>query len=1117
MKRHHTMYSLVALMILLLLLPMALSAQGVTTAAISGKITGKGGEPLPGVNVVAVHNPSGTKYGTSSREDGRYTLPNLRVGGPYTVTASIVGYQKQASQDIYLRLSQTLDLNFTMVEEAIQAGEVVVTGERNSVFSTAHEGAVTNVTRENIDKLPALTRNFQDYYKMSPYFSPSTATGSQGNALGRNSKYNNIQVDGVNFNDLFGLGGTGTFGGQATLHQVTAISLDAIEEFQMVISPYDVRQSDFTGAGINAITRSGTNKYSGSAFYYGRNENFAGKAPNLNDALKTKLQGFTDYQTGGRVGGPIIENELFFFGNAEIARYKQPLSRVFGQQINTTYSYVANADSLRQLRQYLQTRYGYDPGDFAALQQISQSEKAFIRFDYNLSENHKLTARYNYLHAIDDNTPSRGRGPTDIYFDYGRYKLQNKTHSAALQLSSLFSNEASNEFIVGYNDQFDNPVYYGSPFPTLYIATSDTTKQFKGTQNLILGAEEFRHYNELGQKVFEITDNFSWYLPGHTLTFGAKASILKFRNLFIPDGFGQYAYSSIARFLQDLPPDGAPGFSPYTYRYSATSDPQQEANWKANEWGFYAQDELNPIPALKITAGLRMDIPVYITRANYNKTLDTTLFNFLGNHYRTDTIPNPTISWSPRVGFNWSLNEERTSQLRGGVGVFYGRFPFVWVSNQYSNTGVDFYTRGTVAGTDTIKHFNPDPYNQPKGPATLPSAEVDLTDINFKAPSIFRWNLALDYKLPYGVVATIEGIFSTTINDVFTQNINLRGLQSNIDSGGTVRANGALTPNGRIVGEGREMWGLISATGSGSPATQWIDAAHFSPGIFLVTNTSKGFNNNIVFQLQRDVNPWTTTLGYTWGMAMDVNSNNSTTASSQWRFNPTQGNPNDPVLAFSQWDRRHHILAAVTYRHDWEWNGLATTVGFYYNGQSGRPFSYMVVGDVNGDGRTDNDLMYVPRDAYDVILTSSSGAPLPKSDAAYGKMMAYINADSYLKDRKGMMSERSGAREPWSHQVDFRLSQEIPTVAGQKLEITLDILNILNLLNSNWGWVRNTGANQTVSPEQFRGFVTTPGPDYGKAKYQWLGAPITDGIADPFVNDDLLSRWQMQLGIRYTL
>lgn len=1081
----------VLLLALMLCAPPSLLAQGITTAGINGKVSASNGDPLPGVNVVALHVPSGSVYGVSTRVDGRYTLPNLRVGGPYTVSATMVGYQKQSRTDIYLRLGENLDLNFVLREEAVQAGEVVVVGQRADVFNASHIGASTNVGREQIDRLPTLSRNFQDYYKVSPYI-----TGDKGNALGRNSRYNNIQIDGTNFNDLFGLGSTGAPAGQSN---VTPISLDAIEEFQIVVSPYDVRQAGFTGAGVNAITRSGTNDYRGSVFYFGRDKRIAGTSP---DSLKTKLSGFRDNQIGGRIGGPILQDKLFFFANAEMTRFNQPFSRTFGNQNLGTNAYTVNPDSLRMLTDRLKNTYGYDPGSYSDIGYNRESDKLFLRLDYNLAENHKLTARWSYLRSSEDNSPSRGRSVTDIYFDNGKYKLDDRTHSVALQLTSVFGNQASNEFVLGYVDQMDEPTYYGAAFPTLYIATKGTGTAYTGNQNLVLGAEEFRHYNLLGQKYFEITDNFTWYLQEHTLTFGARVDLLSFRNLFIADGFGAYTYGSIAQFLNDQ------RASSYTFRYSATSDPEQEANWGARQFGIYAQDEWKVSLSLKLTAGIRADIPTYPDNASYNFPIDS-IFG-----YSTATPPKAQIALSPRLGFNWSMDETRTAQLRGGVGIFYGRFPYVWVSNQYSNTGVDFFTL-----TSAPTRFIPDPYGQPKSATTLPSAEVDLTDPNFKAPSVLRWNLALDYKLPYEITATAEGIFSLTLNDVSYKNINMKGLQDNA----------GLTPGGRLVGENREVWGVWNSTlrrfeyrtVTGSLSAGYLPVDNrFAPGVYLVTNVSKGSNSNITLQIQRNAPTGLNgTAAYTWGMAKDINSMNSTQAASGWRFNPTPGNPNDPQLTYSQWDRRHRILGAVSYRQDWG-GGFVTDIGFFYNGQSGRPFSYMVFGDVNGDGSGTslsniNDLAYIPKDVNDIILVNDAGTTLAKTDAAYTQLEAFINGDDYLKEHRGHMSERSGPREPWAHSIDMRLSQDIPVLWGHKIQITIDILNVLNLLKSDWGWIKNTGVNQTVNMFQFYDIVTS-GADIGKPRYRWLGLKTTDGKADPFQPDNLLSRWQMQLGVRYT-
>ncbi len=1091
------MKNLLILFIALTLTSVAVLAQGVTTAGMYGKVTDNTGSGLPGANIVATHVPSGTIYGTTSRDNGDYNIPGMRVGGPYTLTISFVGFAKREYIDIYLQLSQNLRQDARLAEEAVRAGEVLVTAERSAVLSASHTGANTNVVREQIDRLPSITRNFQDFYKLSPYFNPTStsASGASGNALGRNSKYNNIQIDGTNFNDLFGLGSSGAPAGQSN---VTPISLDALEEFQISVSPFDVRQAGFTGAGINAVTRSGTNQYRGSAFYSGRNQSFVGK-----DSSGAKLANFTDNQLGFRVGGPIIENRLFFFANGEITRFKQPFSRTFGNTGISTNAHSVSADSLTQLSNYLKSKYDYDPGSFTDIGYNRESDKIFLRFDYNLTENHKLTARWNYLRSLEDNSPSRGRNLTDIYSDNAKYKLDDKTHSVGLQLTSVFSNAMSNELIVGYVNQSDIPTYYGKAFPTVYIQTPTTA----GNEIIDVGSEEFRHHNELGQQYYEFTDNFTYYLQNHTFTLGAKVDMFKFRNLFISDAFGAYSYSSIAKFMTGGAPDAnLNGVNRYSFRYSATTDPLQEANWGANQIALYAQDEWMVIPALKVTAGLRVEIPTYPDHPNSNAAILSTF------GLNTANPPKTTLAYSPRVGFNYSVDEERTTQVRGGAGIFSGRFPFVWVSNQYSNTGVDFYTTTTLQTAG----FNPNPEGQVKpATGTLPTAEVDLTKSNFKAPSIIRYNLAVDHKLPYDIVATVEGIFSTTQNDVYYQNINIKGQQDAINA--FLPGRGSITAGGVLAGEGRPVYGKYDTAAFGF---SYVKVNGQFTNVFYVRNTSQGSNANVVVQLQRSVTDGLSgTVAYTWGLAKDISSGNSTTAGSGFGFNQISGNPNTPTLAYSQWDRRHRILGTLSYRYDWGSNGLATTIGVFYNGQSGRPFSYYVSGDVNGDGQTSNDLAYVPKDANDIILVDASRNILPKTHASYAQLISFIDADSYLKDRKGDFAERSGPREPWVHQVDLRLNQEVQVMPGHKIEVTLDILNVLNLINSDWGWVRNTGVNQNVALYTFKGLNKTAGADYGKPLYQLQSstAKVTDGIANPFVPDNILSRWQMQLGIRYTM
>lgn len=1048
-----------------LLLPSLAFAQGVTMAALNGIVADQSGKPLPGANVTAVHEPTGSFYGAAARSDGRFNIPGVRVGGPYTVTATFIGYQKQTATDVYLSLGEDRRLAFQLTEEALAAAEITVVAERDAIMSASRTGAATNVVREQIDRLPTISRSFQDYYKLSPYF---TGVGSQ--AAGRNNRYNNIQVDGANFNDLFGLGATGTPGGQGG---TVPISLDAIEEFQIVVSPFDVRQSNFTGAGINAITRSGTNTFNGSAFYNTRNEDLSGKSP---DALQAKLPSFSNKSYGFRLGGPIIENKLFFFANAELARADAPFTRTFNQSAFGTNAYTANEDSLNMLSDFLRNQYGYETGSWGSIKRPDESDKLFARLDYNLGEKNKLTARWNYLNSTSNNSPSRFRGSADIYSANADYDLKNKTHSVALQLTSVLSNTASNELSIGYNNQLDQPVFRGQPFPTVEVRTTGAN----GTLNrLAIGSEEFRHQNELQQKVVEITNNFSYYLPAHKITVGGKLDFIKFRNLFIPDNFGFYLYNSVAEFLAG----GAP--ASYAHRYSATDDPLQEANWGYRQFGFYVQDEWTVSPRFNLVGGIRFDIPNYTDHPNNNDAFES-VFGL-----KTSEPPKTSVAISPRLGFNWAVDEERSTQVRGGVGIFYGRFPAVWVSNQYSNTGVDFFTT-SVAPTS----FNPDPFNQPETATGLPTAEVNITDRNFKAPSILRFNVAVDRRLPFDLIGSVEGIFSRSQNEVYYQNINLSGLKEN---------NG-LTPGGRLVGENREVWSNINATTGAYTSTGRSVDTRFTAA-YLVKNTDQGSNANIIVQLQRQSlrDGFYGNVGYVWGRARDIGGTNSTTASSGWRFNPTPGNPNDPVLAYADADRRHRIFGTVSYRYDWGKAGLGTTIGLFYNGISGRPFSYIVQGDVNGDSRSDNDLAYIPRDQSDIILVTSTGAPAPQSD--YDALFAFINSDDYLSKNKGKFAERNGAHSAWESQIDLRITQDVGSIMGHKAELTFDVLNFGNLLNHDWGWVRQ--ASEQVALVNFHSVQPT-GADAGRPRYRWTS------VTDPRIASSSLSRWTAQFGIRYT-
>jgi hypothetical protein len=1063
--------SIVLILMLLLLSAFTLNAQ-VTTASMNGMVTDKSGQPLVGASVRIVHEPSGTQYGTSTRKDGHFNLQGLRVGGPYSISITFIGYSKQQRNIPSLELSQNLKIDFIMVEEALNVGEVRILGEYNPILSANRTGAASNVSRTNIDRLPTISRNFTDYLKLSPYFIGNSAQG-------RNNRYNNIQIDGANYNDLFGLGSTGTPG----LSNVSPISLEAIQEFQIVVSPFDVRQSGFTGAGVNAVTRSGNNNYSGAGFLYGRDQSMIGKSP---DALRTSYADFSEIKAGFRIGGPILENKLFFFATAELTQYKRPTNRVFNSVVDGTGQYALSQDSIDTFVNKLKS-YGYDPGSFTNINFKRQSINLFARLDYNLSDAHKLTLRHTFTDGTDDNTPSY----SGIYAENTRYQLRNQTNSTVLQLTSLFSKTVSNELILGYTTSRDNPTFYGEDFPFVQVKVRGLDGN---TKYLLAGAENYRIKNTLDQDIVEFTDNLTFFLNDHTITMGMHHEFFSFANLYIRDYYGNYTFNSLADFVNNRAAAGG-----YALSFSTTGDPNQKAKFDAVQYGFYIQDEWSVLPGLKITAGIRVDIPTLPTKPSYNYKFDST-FTALGYSLSTDKVPSNIPLYSPRIAFNYDVTGDRSTQLRGGVGLFTGRVPYVWISNQYGNTGVEFARLSYNTQT-----FVADPFNQPRGGTPIYTSEVDVTDKDFKMPQILRTSFALDQKLPYDFVGTIEGVYSKVINDIMYQDINMKGTLVPVNTTG-------LITNGKLPGDGRPVYGTWSTTTRRWTTQKW-NGTDFT-NVILLKNTDEGSSANLTVQLQRfgmadgiDAN-----FAYTLGYSDDLNSGASSQAYSQWRYNHAY-DPNHPTASSSAFDRTHRVMATVSYRCDWseafglDAPGYATTLGVYYSGVSGRPYSWVISGDLNGDGQVENDLAYIPKDRNDVILMdpANTTAVLPSTDASYDQLNQFIASDSYLSEHRGEVARRLAAREPWYGQVDLRFSQEIPLFLEHKIELTLDILNFVNMLDKDAGYIK------TVNNQ--RAFLLTFAnldPATGKPRFTY------GKLTDPAYASDLASRWQMQLGIRYT-
>jgi len=1039
-------------------------AQGITSSGISGTVLDKAGQPIIRATVIAVHVPTGTKFGAVTKSDGSYRIQNARVGGPYTITVTSLGFATQNRTNIYLNLSEELRKDFIMEEKAVEGQEVVISADKSAIINPDRSGAEQNISNAEIQNLPSISHSFYDLARVSPQMSNASA----GSAAGRNNRYNNIEIDGSVYNDLFGLPSNGTPGGQAGTNP---ISLDALQTFQVVIAPYDVRQGGFTGAGINAVTRGGTNEFSGSAYGWWRNQALV-----ASDINNVPYGNFTEYTAGLRLGGPIIQDKLFFFVNGETFKNATPLPlKLRGTSADSSSSFTQlYRDSVAKVFNFLQTKYGYDGGinggNYDNFTTNTPNNKLFARVDWNISDQHRLTLRDNYVSADNDNLVVSNTRFTGINTDY---LFNDKTNSLVAELTSTFGTDMGNVLRVGYTTVRDNRQNQGSPFPYITVQV--------GSNTIVTGTENSSVENALNQNALEITDDYTLNLGDNVITLGTHNEFFSFKNLFIQNYYGNYTFNSISDFLIGK-------VKQYQLSYSLhPDDPLFSPDWSADQFGVYAQDEWTGVKNLKVTAGLRVDIPIITQKPSYNPVFDSTynqananirsLYN-LPTGLSTDKMPSGNLEFSPRLGFNYDLNGDKQTQFRGGLGIFSGRVPYVWLSNQFSNTGMDF---GRINVTTNLPAFSADPHNQPGQPGStvvLPSiatTEVDITSPSFKMPQLFRLDLAGDNQLPFGFVGTIEGVYSKTLNDIRYQDINLAGQV------GTSKL------------DGRPLYGTYAATGTGVTVNKVN--TKFTNVIYL-SNSNDGYQYSLTAQLQRQFNSgWFASLAYTYGHAVDENSGLSSVAFSQYQFNVTQGDPNHLPVTTSNFDLKHRILASLSYRIE-EGLGLATTITGYYNGQSGRPFSYVYNGDLNADGSSNNDLVYIPKDANDIILTDPT---------KWAALDAFISADPYLNSHRGQIAERNSSTEPWANELDLKLAQDIIITGTHGLQITWDIFNVLNLLNKNWGQI-NYVPNQSFQLLKFQGIDAAS----GKPKFSYDNLSTT-----PYQLLSPNSRWQGNIGFRY--
>jgi hypothetical protein len=908
---------------------------------------------------------------------------------------------------------------------------VTVTAEVDPVFTSSRNGTAENLPTALIETLPTINRSIQDIARTSPYFN-QTQQDNFASALsvaGRNVRYNNIQIDGATNNDVFSIqSSAGTPGGSV---ETQPISLDVVQELQLVVSPYDVRQGMFSGGGINAITRSGTNEIHGSTFYVFRDERLVG-----NGIDDRPIATFSDKQFGGTVGGPVVRNRAFFLGNVEWGKKHTPSGYSIDGASGVAFGHQAEAARIRDIAI---ARYGYDPGGFEEFIRETNNNKVFVRTDFNLGNN-QLTVRHNYVDGVND-VGSQSNVTYKLPGNF--YQQHSQTNSTVGQLNSRFG-AAVNEFRTTYNRIRDFRTFSSDRFPFVQVRLPDAT-------NINLGTENSSHANELDQDLVEVHDDFTLVRGSHTYTFGSHNEFFKFRNLFIQNKFGNYEFASIDQFAAGIAQS-------YQHSFSLTPNPEQAAAFSVYQFGLYVGDQWRLRSNFTLTYGLRVDKPVFPDTPTANPA-SVALYGF-----RTDIVPSPS-QWSPRVGFNWDLGGEAKQQLRGGVGYFGGRNPFVYLSNQYGNTGIEFRRLTLSFNANNAVAFSADPDNQPKSIGTVPSNEIDMIDPDYQFPAIVRGNLAYDRALPLGLIGNVEVLFSDTVNDVTYRNLNLVQTGTRLD--------------------GRPLFGRVSTSVS--------DA-------ILLQNTDKGDAWMVTTQLERRFRGgWFARGAYSYGRSNSVTDTRNSTARSTWLNVYTPGNINDPPVAVSDFDLRHRIVLSSSYNFDLR--AAAVNLSMYYSGQTGRPYSLNYSSDLNGDGGSTNDLLYYPTaDQVNIVNTVVSGT---LTNFTYQDFVNFIDDSNCEDAAPGQILGRNSCRLPWVNTLDFRAAVNVP-MGRFKPEFTVDILNLLNLLDSSKGQVLYAPFGDLLAV----GVSETGG------RYNYTLNSVARPGATRLTRDDLRSRWQAQFGLR---
>lgn len=1063
----------------------------ITTSGVKGLIKANG-EDVIGATITVTHVPTGAVYRSVTNSVGRFTIQGMRAGGPYMVEISYIGYKTKEIKNVTLKLGEMSDLSTQLEEDAHALGEVVVKGKLG--LDASKTGAATSYSAKDIANMPSISHSIGDITRMNPMVSVSQS-GAMSFA-GVNNRYNSFQVDGAVNNDVFGLTSNGQNGGQAGAQP---ISTETIDQVQVSVAPFDVRQSGFTGGAINAITKSGTNTFHGSVYGNWLNKDLIGsKYTLMNGKDSQKYDDETDYRYGVTLGGPIIKNKLFFFANYEKSNKEYPNNYGYGSDASKlgTEGFKIADDVLAILKEK-----GYN-ASYNNPKNYTKSDKAGIKLDWNINDKHKATFGWRMVNAkqLNSNSTAGYLNASDYQYDF-----VSKSNTFTAELNSSFSEKINNQFQASYVSVRDHRDPKG-------IAPMIQIKNVGGG-TLCLGTERSSTANSLNQDIISFTDNLNWYVNNHTLTFGTHGEYYKFKNLFIQDNYGTYYFNNFDDFKMfasgqkyAASVDKKTGVTTYyntlnQYRYctanvAVTGDPRWAPEFAAGQIGFYAQDKFNVTPNFELTYGLRMDIPLFFDtpteNAEFNASAAKQGWNVVTNHKLSSTP-----MWSPRVGFRWNIEKEHNMILRGGAGIFTGRIPFVWLSNNFTNTGIQtsvynvYGSTGLKEGKQNTGKLSDvslivDPYKQSENAEKLGTSNqaINVFDKDFKFTQNLRLDLALDFTLA-GIDFTLEGVFSKNLNDIYYKDL-------------------TRTEAGKTLGEtyeslsfdNRPMFSKITST-------EDPNLKKFT-NVYMLDNTSKGYSYNLSLSaVKRFDFGLDLAASYTYSRSKSVNCGTSSVAQSNYNYNYTYQNPNSPELGFTAFNVPHQIKASAFYHKDYaeHWN---TTVGLIYTGTSGSPYSLYYYGDLNQDGSNGNDLMFIPTDEQIDKMQFKANKNYTAEEQKEN-FREWIANDGYMSKHRGEYFKRYADNLPFESHFDFHLAQTYKFKVGAQVhsvELSFDVLNVGNMFNKKWGRYTSTGTAKYYSPVTYS----------GNGQFQFLHP----GNYEMRSYDDYYSRWRGQLGLKYT-